>query len=100
MCIHGNQHTIRFLNENTVIVSVRPSNLGPAQLYQLLPVPVNSSTISRFNSVSLAETRDGVVKTKAASETERLPSAESFLPVKGAVSGLLWHWQLIFTLDT
>lgn len=42
-----------------------------------------------FVSVSLAATSVLMVKTLSASETERVPSAESFLPVKGNVSGNL-----------
>jgi hypothetical protein len=95
-------HSLKRLNDLSVAEAQSRCNrfFGHPQLSQLLSFPVTTSTISRFSSVSLAEIRDGVVKTVAASETERLPSAESFLPVKGAVSGLLWHCQLIFTLDT
>lgn len=54
--------------------------------------------ISRFKSTSLAATRVLIEKTLKASEIERAPSAESFRPVNGNESGLLWHWLLIFNL--
>jgi len=40
-----------------------------------------------FASVSLAATSVRIVKTLSASVTDNVPSAESFLPVKGKVSG-------------
>ena len=39
-------------------------------------------------------------KTRKASDTESVPSAESLRPVKGKVSGPRWHWQLILTRQT
>jgi len=41
-----------------------------------------------FASVSLAATSVRIEKTLRASDTDRVPSAESFLPVYGNVSGL------------
>ena len=46
-----------------------------------------SLKISLFKQVDLPATRVLIVKTLSASVTERVPSAESFLPVKGYVSG-------------
>ncbi len=40
-----------------------------------------------FASVSLAATSVLIVKTLSASVTDKVPSAESFLPVKGKLSG-------------
>ena len=45
--------------------------------------------IDLFISSSLAATRVLIENTRSASETDKVPSAESFLPVKGKVSGPL-----------
>ena len=45
----------------------------------------------RLSSVPLAATSVRIVKTLRASETDSVPSAESFLPVKGKASGPRWH---------
>jgi hypothetical protein len=47
--------------------------------------------IRLFASVSLAATSVRIEKTLSASETDSVPSAESFLPVKGKISGPRWH---------
>ncbi len=56
--------------------------------------------IALLASVSLAATRVRMVKTLRASETESVPSAESFRPVNGNVSGPRWHWLLRLTRQT
>ena len=47
--------------------------------------------IARFASVSFAATSVRIVKTRSASLTDSVPSAESFRPVNGKVSGPRWH---------
>jgi hypothetical protein len=56
--------------------------------------------ICLFKSVCLAATSVRIENIRKVSVTERVPSAESFLPVKGNVSGLRWHWQFMLTLQT
>ena len=53
-----------------------------------------------FVSFSLVATSVLIEKTLKASETDNVPSAESFLPVKGKLSGPLWHCEFILTLLT
>ena len=53
--------------------------------------------ISLFKSLPLAATRALIEKTRRASETDKVCSAESFRPVQGKVSGPRWHWLLMFT---
>jgi len=66
---------------------------------ELLSVTIDFM-IRLFASVSLAATRARMVKTLRASDTDRVPSAESFLPVNGNVSGPRWHWLLMLTRQT
>lgn len=54
--------------------------------------------ICLLRSFALAAARLLIENTRKASETESVPSAESFLPVKGKVSGPRWHCELILTL--
>jgi hypothetical protein len=56
--------------------------------------------MSLLISVSLAATRVLMESTRKVSETYSIPSIESFLTVKGKVSGPRWHWLLRLTLQT
>jgi hypothetical protein len=48
-------------------------------------------------SFNLAATKERMENDLNASCTESVPSALSFLPVKGNTSGPRWHWVLILT---
>ena len=53
-----------------------------------------------LRSFAFAATRVRMEKTRSASETESVPSAESLRPVNGNVSGPRWHWLLRLTRHT
>lgn len=56
--------------------------------------------ILTFSEDEFVATSDLMEKALNASIIERVPSAESFLPVNGKESGPLWHWALRFILLT
>ena len=56
--------------------------------------------ISLFSSLSLVATIVLIEKERNASGTERVPSAESFLPVKGKTSGPLCDCVFTYTQET
>lgn len=70
----------------------------------LINVDLCPSTISSNSAfdplVALAAIMVRIEKARSASLTDKVPSAESFLPVNGNTSGPRWHWQLIFTRQT
>ena len=51
-------------------------------------------------SFCFAATRVRIANTLKASDTDSVPSAESFRPVNGKESGPRWHWQFTFTRHT
>ncbi len=53
-----------------------------------------------LTSLALAATSVRMEKTRSASETDSVPSAESLRPVNGKVSGPRWHWLLRLTRQT
>ena len=59
-----------------------------------------SARIRLLRSSALAATSVRMLKTRRASETESVPSAESLRPVNGKVSGPRCHWLLRLTRQT
>ena len=51
-------------------------------------------TRSLLLSLDFVATVVRIENTLRASDTDSVPSAESFLPLNGRVSGPLWHWAL------
>ena len=59
-----------------------------------------ASSSRLLSSVCLAAIIERIENERSASVTDKVPSAESFLPVKGKTSGPRWHWQLMLTRQT
>ena len=65
-----------------------------------MPVFKRFSRISLLYLLSFEATNVLIEKERSASYTLSVPTAESFLPVKGNTSGPLWHKLLRFTRQT